>query len=98
MDVARYVYSKFKSTALFYTTGVHIFEFTEIEFNTILVKLVSPTNNEHYYEVISVDQSDSLTAIHLKNVNSGTLGVLKILPFDRAEFSFGAGRTIHLKK
>lgn len=86
-------YSKFKTTAIFYTSGDHIIEIFEDD--TLTLK--APTGKKYDYEIINTIQERNDFFFYLKNPRSGSLGYFKMMPLGKAEFKFDIGGVVKLK-
>jgi len=86
-------YSKYKTTAFFYSRGEYIVEM----FDDDTFKLTNPNGKERFYDVIkAVHERNDLVMI-LRNRNSGVLGTFRMMPIGKAEFQFETGTLVKLK-
>jgi hypothetical protein len=86
-------YSKYKTTAIFYTSGDYVIEIFEDDTLT----LTAPTGKKYDYEIINVFQKRNDFFFFLKNPRSGSLGYFKMMPLGKAEFKFDIGNIVKLK-
>jgi len=86
-------YSKYKTTAIFYTSGDHVVEIFEDD--TLILK--NPTGKKYQYEIINTVQERNDFFFFLRNTKSGSLGYFKIMPLGKAEFKFDIGNIVKLK-
>lgn len=91
MESKKIYYSKFKTTALFYTSGEHIIEI--FENNTI--SLINPNGTQYTYQVLTADyvRNDLVYAIQ----HGSKIGYFKMMPYGKAELQLGGGQIIKLK-
>ena len=86
-------YSKYKTTAIFYSSGDYIVEIFEDD----TFFLTAPTGKKYDYEIINAVQERNDLIFFLKNPRSGSLGYFKMMPLGRAEFKFDIGTLVKLK-
>ncbi len=86
-------YSKYKATAIFYTSGDHVVEIFEDDTLT----LTAPTRKKYHYEITNAVQERNDFFFFLKNPRSGSLGYFKMMPLGKAEFKFDIGNIVKLK-
>jgi hypothetical protein len=86
-------YSKYKTTAIFYSSGEHVIEIFENDTFT----LTAPSGKKYDYEIINTVQERNDFFFFLKNPRSKALGYFKMMPLGRAEFKFDIGNLVKLK-
>lgn len=86
-------YSKYKTTAIFYSKGDHVVEIFEDD----TLRLRTPTGQMYLYDITNFVQERNDLLFFLKNPRSGALGYFKMMPNGRAEFKFDAGNLVSLK-
>lgn len=86
-------YSKYKTTALFYTSGDHVVEIFEDDTLTLTL----PTGKKYDYEILNAVQERNDFSFFLKNPRSGSLGYFKMMPLGKAEYKFDIGNRVKLK-
>lgn len=86
-------YSKYKTTAIFYSPGHYVVEIFEDD----TFALTAPTGKKYDYEIINAVQERNDFLFFLKNPRSGSLGYFKMMPLGKAEFKFDIGTLVKLK-
>ena len=87
------VFSKFKTTSLFYSYEKHIVEFSEDD----IVILHSPNSKIYKYKILSKSIESSKNVFEIQNINSGVKGIFIFHFNGDAELKFENASTLKFK-